>query len=85
MIGVDVGDGMLSVARHKPSRVKSRESCWEDVEYYRHDISRLEGLEPIRGKIFDAVTCAFALFLLSEVVLTRQSSLGSAFFDMEVQ
>ena len=63
MTGADVSDNMLSVARNELSRLKSQECCWENVELYQHDISRLEELEPIRGKEFDAITCESALFL----------------------
>lgn len=78
--GLDVSDGILSVARNELSRLKSQESCWENVEFFHHDITRLKELEPIRGKKFDAITCVSALFLLD----SPHTSLGSAFFEMEV-
>ncbi len=62
--GVDVSDGMLLITRNELSRLKSQESCWENVEFYHHEITRLRELEPIRGKKFHAITCASALFLL---------------------
>jgi ubiquinone/menaquinone biosynthesis C-methylase UbiE len=61
--GVDVSDSMLSVARNELSGLKSQESCWGNVEFYHH-ITRLKELEPIRGKKFNAITCASGLFLL---------------------
>lgn len=81
VIGVDVGDGMLSVARNELFRLKGQESYWENVEFYHHDITRLKELEPIRGKKFDGITCVSALFLLDS---PHQPSFGSGFFDMEV-
>ena len=74
--GVDVSDGMLSVARNELSRLKSQESCWENIELHHHDITRLKELEPIRGKKFDAITCVSALFLLDSPHTAIKSWIG---------
>ena len=73
---MDVSDGMLSVARNELSRLKSQESCWENVEFYHHDITRLKELEPIQGKKFDAITCVSALFLLDSPHTAIKSWIG---------
>ena len=69
-------DGMFSVARNELSRLTSQEGCWENVEFYHHDITRLKELEPIRGKKFDAITCVFALFLSNNPHTTIKSWIG---------
>ena len=47
---VDVSDGMLLFARNELSRLKSQESCWENTEFYHHNITWLKELEPIQRK-----------------------------------
>ncbi|KAF4201775.1 hypothetical protein CNMCM8927_001048 [Aspergillus lentulus] len=68
VVGVDISEGMLEVARRKAQRTGSR------VTFYQHDISDLTGLNlhPNRGGEgagtgqFDLITCAAALVLLPD-------------------
>jgi ubiquinone/menaquinone biosynthesis C-methylase UbiE len=66
VVGVDISEGMLEVAREKARRTGSR------VTFYQHDISDLTGLnlnpagEGDGTGQFDLVTCAAALVLLPD-------------------
>ena len=60
VVGVDISNGMLEVARRKTRQQGL------DITYIEHDITDLSGLdllpEPTQG--FDVITCASALVLL---------------------
>jgi ubiquinone/menaquinone biosynthesis C-methylase UbiE len=68
VVGVDISEGMLEVAREKAQRTGSR------ISFYQHDISDLTGLNlnPHPGGEsdgtgqFDLITCAAALVLLPD-------------------
>ena len=72
---MDVSDGILSVARNEVSRLKSQGSCWGNVEFYHH-ITTLKELESVRGKKFNAITCASASFLLDSPHTEIKSWIG---------
>lgn len=63
VVGVDVTDGMLRVARQKLSSKKI-----ENVQLITHDIADLGNCKQLEGQkgCFDAVTCVSALVLLRE-------------------
>lgn len=63
VIGVDVSEGMLEVAREKKQR-KGDEAA--NIELTMHDITDLGGLPSVHGKKFDVITCASALVLLKD-------------------
>jgi ubiquinone/menaquinone biosynthesis C-methylase UbiE len=56
IIGVDVSDGMLSIANQKLARHRLEGEGWENVEFFNHDITKLDQLEALKGKQFDAIT-----------------------------
>ncbi|EXJ88986.1 hypothetical protein A1O3_02050 [Capronia epimyces CBS 606.96] len=62
VVGVDISEGMLNVARRKA------EAAGVEVLFTNHDISDLSGLEILpKGSIgFDVITCAAALILLDD-------------------
>ncbi|KAF7156070.1 hypothetical protein CNMCM5623_009212 [Aspergillus felis] len=66
VVGVDISEGMLEVAREKAQRTGSR------VTFYQHDISDLTDLDLNPGGEgnskgqFDLITCAAALVLLPD-------------------
>lgn len=64
VVGVDISDGMLNVARRKA------EADGLDLEFFNHDISDLGGIQdtilPKGSSGFDVITCASALILLPD-------------------
>ncbi|GIJ85690.1 hypothetical protein Asppvi_004552 [Aspergillus pseudoviridinutans] len=72
VVGVDISEGMLEVAREKAQRTGSR------VTFYQHDISDLTGLDLNPGGEgngtgqFDLITCAAALVLLPDPLAAIQ-------------
>ena len=62
VVGVDISEGMLSVARRKAKEAKL------NIPFIYHDISDLSGLGivPTDSKGFDVITCASALILLED-------------------
>lgn len=71
VIGVDVSEGMLSVARAKlEKRAEIGEKVGGDVKFVVHDIGDLDGCKELKGRegTFDAITCVSALVLLRDPV-----------------
>lgn len=62
--GVDITDGMLSVAYDSLESLQKEKAPIGNVQFFKHDITDLDSLESIKGKAFDAITCASALVLL---------------------
>ncbi|KAL2423235.1 hypothetical protein ABEF95_001989 [Exophiala dermatitidis] len=62
VVGIDISDGMLNVARRKAG------TEGVDVLFLNHDIADLRGLDLLpEGKVgFDVITCASALILLQQ-------------------
>jgi len=62
IVGVDISEGMLEVARRKAK------ASGVEVPFVNHDISDLSGLEilPKDSRGFDAITCASALILIPD-------------------
>lgn len=59
VVGVDISTGMLAEAR-----AKLKNHAHSNVELYQHSITKLDSLEALRDRKFDAITCASALVLL---------------------
>jgi ubiquinone/menaquinone biosynthesis C-methylase UbiE len=66
VIGVDVSDGMLSMASQELDRLRLEHGGFDNVQFFKHDITKLDKLEALRGKQFDAITCCSALVLLPD-------------------
>jgi ubiquinone/menaquinone biosynthesis C-methylase UbiE len=64
--GVDVSDGMLSMANQELARLKLEDGGFDNVQFFKHDITKLDELEALIGKQFDAITCCSALVLLPD-------------------
>ncbi|OQV06310.1 Methyltransferase domain-containing protein [Cladophialophora immunda] len=66
VVGVDISEGMLNVARRKA------QAAGLDIAFFNHDVSDLTGLEFVPqasedgGLLFDVITCASALILLPD-------------------
>ena len=62
VVGVDISEGMLNVARRKAK------AAGVEVSFINHDISDLSGLEILPTDLngFDVITCASALILLPD-------------------
>lgn len=61
VMGIDVSDGMMDVARKKAERLNL------DIKFINHDITDLEGLKGIDlTDDYDLITCATALVLLED-------------------
>ncbi|PWY69116.1 S-adenosyl-L-methionine-dependent methyltransferase [Aspergillus heteromorphus CBS 117.55] len=60
IVGIDISNGMLDVARRKAQQAGSK------ATFIQHDISDLTGLDilPLGSEGFDLITCAAALVLL---------------------
>ena len=61
VVGVDISAGMLDIAREKV-----RDEKLTNVQLFQHDITRVDELEGLRGRKFDAITMASALVLLTD-------------------
>ncbi|EXJ62171.1 hypothetical protein A1O7_02604 [Cladophialophora yegresii CBS 114405] len=65
IVGIDISEGMLSVARRKAAA-----AGLDDVRFLNHDISDLSAIRdeivPATGEGFDVITCAAALILLPD-------------------
>ncbi|KAK5120034.1 hypothetical protein LTR85_007111 [Meristemomyces frigidus] len=57
--GIDISSGMLAQAEAKKSS-----HSHSNVEFYQHSITDLDSMPELKGKTFDAITCASALVLL---------------------
>lgn len=65
VVGVDISDGMLSVAKAKLEKAEVG-----NVKFIAHDIAGLESCKEMKGMegSFDAITCVSAFVLLKEPV-----------------
>lgn len=59
--GIDVTEGMLDIAKQKKEHYGQAAA---NVELHLHDIADLDGLDAVKEKTFDVITCASALCLL---------------------
>ncbi|KAK6430593.1 hypothetical protein LTR95_013248 [Oleoguttula sp. CCFEE 5521] len=64
IIGVDISSGMLAQAH-----LKRQNTNVGNVQLHQHSITGLSSLAAVRGRHFDAITCASALVLLSNPAL----------------
>jgi ubiquinone/menaquinone biosynthesis C-methylase UbiE len=70
VVGVDVTEGMLEVLKTAVSNLqKSEEGAGlASISVFHGDITKVEEIEQLKGRKFDAITCASALVLLDDPV-----------------
>lgn len=70
VVGVDVSEGMLDVARSSIEEAKGAEGGRDlgDVTIFTGDITKLDEISELKGRKFDAITCCSALVLLDSPI-----------------
>lgn len=63
VVGVDISKGMLAQANAKLSR-----HHFENIRFFEHSITELDGLAALQGRRFDVITCCSALVLLEHPI-----------------
>lgn len=68
VLGVDVSEGMLSIAYKTYENLKGRRQDLGRIDFINHDIADLDSLEALGARRFDAIICCSALVLLNSPI-----------------